>query len=521
VRQVAWHRAVVTARAAGIGEGIGGGSMSVQGTDRDGEGMPAVAPPSRTGIYLLGVGLVIMLGGLLFGYDQGVISGALGGIQKSFSVGTLLLEVITSWVTLGAMAGALVAGVVADLIGRRLTIVAAAVLFVAGALVESLAPGAYVLVAGRLLVGFGVGVASVAAPLYAAEMAPTRLRGRMVSLYQLAITIGIFVAYFADYLLINGDRWRVMLGVSVIPGVLLVLAVVPLPDSPRWYVKAGRHEEAKATLHKVEPGVDTDRELAEIEELNAQEAAGSWREVFASKWRRPLIIGVTLAVLQQFTGINAVIYYADKIFAAAGFSSPTGQSLATLLAIGLVNVVATFIAVAYVDRFGRKPLLLIGSVGMGVSLVVVGAMFEVMARHPAPAHSGTTTTGIVTLIALVVFIASFAFSLGPVVWTIINEIYPSHMRGRGVAVATAANWFAAWLVSQFFLSLVDLISEAGTFWLFAGCCAITYVFVSRFIPETKGLSLEAVEQLWGDPEAVRRAVSGAPSPGTPGGGAIP
>jgi len=475
--------------------------MSVRGTDGDGG-----SGTGRTGIYLLAVGLVIMLAGLLFGYDQGVISGALGGIQKSFSVGTLLLEVITSWVTLGAMAGALVAGGLADRIGRRLTIVAAALLFVAGALVESFAPGAYVLVAGRLLVGFGVGVASVAAPLYASEMAPTRLRGRMVSLYQLAITIGIFVAYFADYLLINGDRWRVMLGVSAIPGVLLVVAVVPLPDSPRWYVKAGRHDAARATLVKVEPGVNIDREMADIEETNRKESAGSWPEVFAARWRRPLVIGVSLAVLQQLTGINAVIYYADKIFAAAGFSSPAGQSLATLFAIGLVNVVATFIAVAYVDRFGRKPLLLIGSVGMGVSLVVVGAMFEVLGSSSHPAGSGTSASGVVTLIALVVFIASFAFSLGPVVWTIINEIYPSHMRGKGVAVATAANWFAAWLVSQFFLSLVGLISEAGTFWLFAGFCAVTYIFVSRAVPETKGMSLEEVEGLWTDPGAVSGSV---------------
>ena len=475
--------------------------MSVRGTDGDGG-----SGTGRTGIYLLAVGLVIMLAGLLFGYDQGVISGALGGIQKSFSVGTLLLEVITSWVTLGAMAGALVAGGLADRIGRRLTIVTAALLFVAGALVESFAPGAYVLVAGRLLVGFGVGVASVAAPLYASEMAPTRLRGRMVSLYQLAITIGIFVAYFADYLLINGDRWRVMLGVSAIPGVLLVVAVVPLPDSPRWYVKAGRHDAARATLVKVEPGVNIDREMADIEETNRKESAGSWPEVFAARWRRPLVIGVSLAVLQQLTGINAVIYYADKIFAAAGFSSPAGQSLATLFAIGLVNVVATFIAVAYVDRFGRKPLLLIGSVGMGVSLVVVGAMFEVLGSSSHPAGSGTSASGVVTLIALVVFIASFAFSLGPVVWTIINEIYPSHMRGKGVAVATAANWFAAWLVSQFFLSLVGLISEAGTFWLFAGFCAVTYIFVSRAVPETKGMSLEEVEGLWTDPGAVSGSV---------------
>ncbi len=362
---------------------------------------------------------------------------------------------------------------------------------------------------GRLLVGFGVGVASVAAPLYAAELAPSRVRGRMVSLYQLVITIGIFVAYFADYLLINGNRWRAMLGISAIPGVLLVLAILPLPDSPRWYVKMGRHDEARTALVKVEHRTDVDAELSDIEALNGKEAAGSWREVFTSQWRRPLVIGVMLAVLQQFTGINAIIYYADKIFAAAGFSTPGSQSLATLWAIGAVNVVATFVAVAWVDRFGRKPLLLIGSVGMGVSLVVVGAMFEVLGRGSA-GGGGTSATGIVTLIALVVFIASFAFSLGPVVWTIINEIYPSHIRGRAVAVATAANWFAAWLVSQFFLSLVDLITEAGTFWLFAAFCAVTHLFVRRFVPETKGKSLEEVEVLWSDPEAIRRAI--APSP---------
>jgi SP family galactose:H+ symporter-like MFS transporter len=467
---------------------------------------PTVAPSAhRTGVYLVAVAGVIMLSGLLFGYDQGVISGALSGIEKDFKVGTLLLEVITSWVTLGAMAGALVAGWMADRLGRRLTIVAAAVLFTAGALIEALAPDATVLVAGRLLVGFGVGVASVAAPLYAAELAPARLRGRMVSLYQLAITIGIFVAYFADYLLIDGNRWRVMLGISAVPAVLLVLAILPLPDSPRWYVKEGRHDEARAALAKVEPGEDFDGDLRTIEELNEQEEAGSWPAVFARRWRRPLVIGVMLAVLQQFTGINAIIYYADKIFAAAGFHSAVDQSLATLWAIGAVNVLATFGAVAWVDRFGRRPLLLIGSVGMGVSLVVVGAMFEVLDHGSSTGNS--SATGIVTLVALVVFIASFAFSLGPVVWTIINEIFPSHLRGKGVAVATAANWLAAWVVSQFFLSLVDAISEAGTFWLFAGFCAVTYVFVLRVVPETKGKSLEEVEGLWGDPEAIRRAIA--------------
>ena len=470
---------------------------------------PARRPRPRTSSYLLLVGLVVMLSGLLFGYDQGVISGALDGIEKEFSVGTILLEVITSWVTLGAMVGALSAGAVADRVGRRRTILLAGMLFVAGSLIEALAPDAYVLVLGRVVIGFGVGVASVAAPLYAAETAPARFRGRMVSLYQLAITIGIFVAYFVDYLLTHSDDWRVMLGISAVPGVLLLIVMFPLRDTPRWYMKVKRRPEAEEALAKAEPDVDVAVELDHMQDTLDLEAAQStrWGEVFAARWRRPLVIGVTLAVLQQLTGINAIIYYADKIFAAAGFSTPGGQSLATLWAIGAVNVVATFVAVAWVDRFGRRPLLLVGSVGMGVSLIVVGAMFEVLDRHPSHG-GGTSTTGVVTLIALVTFIASFAFSLGPVVWTIINEIYPSHMRGRAVAVATAANWFSAWLVSQFFLSLVGLITEAGTFWLFAGFCAVTFFFVRRFVPETKGKSLEEVEALWGDRSAMRAAIAG-------------
>ncbi|MBV8462942.1 MAG: sugar porter family MFS transporter [Acidimicrobiales bacterium] len=461
-----------------------------------GAGTPDGAPrPAARRIRpaLIGVGVVIMLAGALFGYDQGVISGALTGIQKQFNVGTLLLEVITSWVTLGAMAGALVAGAAADRLGRRRTIVAAAALFVVGALCEATAPGTPVLVVGRLIVGFGVGVASVAAPLYAAELAPARVRGRMISLYQLAITIGIFVAYFADYLLTEGNQWRLMLGVSAIPAVLLFVAILPLPESARWFVKMHRHDEARAALRRVESERDVDGELAEMESLDRQEAQGGWRTVFAPAWRRPLVIGVALAALQQFTGINAIIYYADKIFAAAGFSSPTSQSLATLWAIGAVNVVSTFVAVAWVDRFGRKPLLVAGSIGMCASLVVVGAMFEELGSGHA---GGTSAAGIVTMVGLVVFIASFAFSLGPVVWTIINEIFPSHIRGKAVAVATAANWFSAWLVAQFFLSLVDLITEAGTFWLFAGFCIVTLVFVQRVVPETKGRSLEELQRLW-------------------------
>lgn len=461
------------------------------------QGEAARASKPRISIWLLLVGAIIMMAGLLFGYDQGVISGALQGIENEFSVGNTVIEIITSWVTLGALFGALVAGLLADRLGRRLTIVLAAVLFTIGAALEAAAPGTFVLVIGRLVVGFGVGVASVAAPLYAAEMAPSHLRGRFVSLYQLAITIGIFIAYAVDQALTNSGSWRAMLGVSCVPAILLFIAILPMPDTPRWLMKVGRRPQATTAFEKIHPDADAQAALDEVAETIAAEEAqqASWGEVFSRQLRKPLMIGVGLAVFQQITGINAIIYYANKIFAAAGFATPADQAAATTWAVGGVNVLATFIAVAYVDRFGRRPLLLAGLVGMGSALTVVG--FAFLSLDDSGNGSGTTTTaGVITLVALVVFIASFAFSLGPVVWTVINEIYPNRIRGRGVAVATAANWGAAWLVSQFFLTLLDDIGSSATFWLFAFFCLTAYVWVWAKVPETKGRTLEEIEASW-------------------------
>ena len=461
----------------------------------------------KVGVWLLLVGAVIMLSGLLFGYDQGVIAGALDGIQHSFGASTTMIQIITSWVTLGALAGALVAGAMADKLGRRVTILLAAVLFTIGAVLEAISPNTTILVIGRLIVGFGVGVASVAAPLYAAEQAPTRLRGRFVSIYQLAITIGIFIAYIVDQALINNDMWRVMLGVSAVPAVLLFFVMVPMPDSPRWFVKAGRRDDAIAALEKVRPEVDASAEVDEIERAAKEDEANTatWGEVFAKKLRKPLMIGIGLAVFQQITGINAIIYYANKIFAQAGFATPADQAAATTWAIGGVNVLATFIAVAYVDRFGRRPLLLAGLVGMASALVTVGISFHFMdnADTSGTGAGGPTTAGIITLVALVVFIASFAFSLGPVVWTVINEIFPNRVRGRAVAVATAVNWGSAWLVSQFFLTLIDSIGNSATFYLFGGFAVIAYVWIWKTVPETKGRSLEEIQKLWDDADPVQ------------------
>lgn len=456
----------------------------------------------RWGRWLVLAFAVTMLSGVLFGYDQGVISGAISGMRKEFSLSSTMVEVVTSWVTLGALFGALVAGGLADRLGRRTAILLAAALFTVGALGEALAPGTAVLVAGRLVVGFGVGVASVAAPLYAAETAPTHLRGRFVSSYQLAITIGIFVAYAVDQALTNSSSWRMMLGVSAVPAVLLLIAAWPMRDTPRWYMKAGRRDDARGALQRIRPDsapAAVEGDLDAIQGALDTDEKASWGEVFSPALRRPLTIAIGLAVFQQITGINAIIYYANEIFADAGFSTPADQAAATTWAIGGVNVVATFIAIAYIDRFGRKPLLQAGLVGMGLSLTVVGISFLFLDHGGTPPPGApppeASYAGIFTLVALVVFIASFAFSLGPVTWTVINEIFPNRVRGRAVSVATAVNWFSAWVVSQFFLSLIDAIGSSATFWLFAAFSAIAFVWIWRSVPETRGHSLEEIEEM--------------------------
>ena len=356
-----------------------------------------------------------------------------------------------------------------------------------------------VLVFGRLVAGFGVGVAAVAAPLYAAELAPTAQRGRFVSSYQLAITVGIFLAYLVDQALAGPEGWRAMFAVSAVAGALLAVAVLTAVESPRWLVKTGRPDDARRNLVALGAEDDADARLAAIKAaLRAEHETASWSDVFAPRWRTPLKIGLGLAVLQQITGINAIIYYSDSIFAAAGFTTPAAQTAATTWAIGAVNVLSTFIAIAFIDRLGRRPLLIAGLIGMGLSLAAVGLAFE---------QSGggrQATTGIVTLAALVVFIISFAFSLGPVTWTVINEIYPGEVRGRAVAVATAVNWGAAFLVSEFFLTIVNAIGQAYTFWLFAAFCALGLVWVYLGVPETRRRSLEEIQASWREGAAAAR-----------------
>ena len=452
--------------------------------------------------WLVVVLAVVIFAGGLFGYDQGVISGALPGIKSAFSLSLFMVQVVTSWVTLGALVGSLIAGALGDGMGRKRTLLFAGGLFALGAIAQWLAPGASVLVAGRFVVGAAVGVAAVAAPLYAAELAPARFRGRFISSYQLAITVGIFLAYLVNGALSAEGNWRLMLGAAAVPGVALFLIALLAPESPRWLMMKHRRADAVAVLHQVQPGIDSAPQLDEIDAALLQDKqAAPWGEIFYREWRRPLIIALGLAIFQQITGINAIIYYANQIFASAGFATEEARATVTTWAIGGVNVAATLIAIAFIDRVGRRLLLLAGLIGMGVSLAVVGVAFRFIAPDGAAASSGPTTAGIVTVVALVVFITSFAFSLGPVVWTVINEVFPARVRGRGVALATAVNWGSAYLVSQFFLSLVDAIGSSLTFFLFAFFCAVGWIWVYRIVPETKLRSLEEIQQMWATPQS--------------------
>lgn len=475
---------------------------------------PQVDQPRSKAVFkwVLMIALVTFFAGLLFGYDQGVIAGALKGVGDSFKVGDTAQQIITSWVTLGALFAALVAGTAADRFGRRPILLAAGLLFIAGAVIQAITPGVEILVLGRVITGFGIGFASVIAPLYAAEMAPQRIRGRIVSTYQLAITFGIFLAYLVSDIA-DSAEWRTMFLLAAVPGVLLIIGVMIVPESARWFVKVGRKDDARKSLAKVTEPAEVDSELGDVEaQVSAEAAEGEarWSEVFSPRVRKALIVGVGLAIFQQITGINAIIYYANKIFASAGLVSTESQTTATLYCVGLANVLATFIAVAYIDRFGRRPLLFMGLIGMFVSLCAVALGFATQSTSDTGA--GTSIVGIITMVGLVVFIASFAFSLGPVVWTIISEIYPGRVRGKAVSFATAANWGAAFLVAEFFLTLTSGIGESATFFLFAAMCVLGFIFVWRYVPETRGRSLEEIQEMWNKGGSIKAWDATAPKP---------
>jgi sugar porter (SP) family MFS transporter len=444
----------------------------------------ARAPASaRFSPFLVGLTTIAAIGGFLFGYDTGVVSGALLFVRSQFG-GLSAFEqgAVVSGLLLGATVGALVAGWTADRLGRRPTLLAVSVTFIAGIVMIVVSQGVWTLVAGRFVVGLGVGAASNTVPLYISEVAPARHRGRLVSVNQLMLTVGIVVAYAVDYLFSASGSWRWMFGVGIVPAAALLAGMLLLPDTPRFLVKAGRIADARAVLARTHQEDDDLHEALSVAHAAESQRSG-WRDLLRPALRGPLIVGVGLAILQQVTGINTVIYYAPTILSTTGLTS--SSSILASVAVGLINVVMTMASMAVIDRIGRRPLLLASLGGMVASLAVLGAAFQ-LSGLGAPLHW-------IALACLMAYVASFAVGLGPVFWLLIAEIYPLQSRGEAMSLATAANWISNFVMALTFLLLVDALGRAATFWVYAVIGVFAIAFCYRRVPETRGRTLEQIE----------------------------
>jgi sugar porter (SP) family MFS transporter len=429
---------------------------------------------------------ITALGGLLFGYDTGVVSGALLFLHTSFgNVTSFDKELVTGLLLVGAAVGAFGSGRMADRIGRRPVILITAGVFVVGVLGAAFSPALWFLILTRFVIGLAVGSASMAVPLYISEVAPPRVRGALVSFNQMALTTGILVAFLVDYALSSSAAWRLMFGLATIPAVLLFIGMLTQAESPVWLATHGRTTEARKVLARVRSrDHDVDGEIAEIEALG--DRTSSYRELLRPDVRKLVVVGVLLAVFQQITGINTVIYYAPTLLHQAGLGN--SASLQANVGNGIVNVGMTVIAIWLIDKLGRRALLIGGTVGMAVALLAVAVTFAV---------SGTTlghTAAIVAVASLAIYTGSFAIGLGPVFWLLISEIYPARIRGKAMSIATIANWGANFVVAISFLTLLNTISSAGTFFLLGFLSLVAVVYFWKKVPETEGLTLEQIER---------------------------
>jgi SP family galactose:H+ symporter-like MFS transporter len=429
---------------------------------------------------------IASLGGLLFGYDTGVISGALLFIRQTFNLSSTMQELVVSAVLIGAVLGAVAGGVLADRFGRRRMIILAGLIFTISAIGTSLAGNVATLIAGRIVVGIGIGIASFTSPMYMSEISPAKVRGSLVSINQLAVTIGIVVAYLIDFALSGIQGWRYMFGIAAVPSTALVIAMWRMPPSPRWLMSHGRSDEALAVLRRIRGSQDIGGEMREINDSLARQKGGA-EDLFHPLLRMALIVGVGLAIFQQITGINTVIYYAPTIFEFAGFKT-AGFSILATAGVGVVNVGFTVLAIRLMDRVGRRPLLLIGVAGQIVGLAILGAAFQL--------HQLAAVIGYIAIISLAIYVGAFAVGLGPVFWLMISEIYPLRVRGAAMSIATFANWGLNLAVAVTFLTLVGAIGRPGTFWLYAVIGIAAWVFIYRLVPETRGRSLEEIEEHW-------------------------
>lgn len=430
---------------------------------------------------------VAALGGLLFGYNTGVISGAILFIKSQFSLSSTMEEIVVSAVLVGAIFGSAAGGALTSRFGRRKLIITAGIIFTASAFGTAFAPAVPWLIAGMIVSGFAIGIASFISPMYIAELVPAHVRGALVAVNMLAITSGIVIAYLVDYAFSSIHGWRYMFGVAAIPSVALVIGMWGLPDSPRWLISRGMVDHAKRVLQRVRTVSDVGPEIADIQESMKKQGTGGFAGLFQPSLRMPLIVGLGMAVFQQITGINTVIYYAPTIFKFAGIKA---AGPAILAGAGLAGVMWCFhvLSIFLLDRVGRRPLLLIGVAGQIVGLAILGAAFHFQRL--------ASLTEYLAIASLVVYVASFAMGLGPIFWLLISEIYPLKIRGAAMSAVTVTNWGLNLVVSVTFLTLVAVLGEAGTFWLYGAIAVGAWIFFYKLAPETKDKTLEQIEGQW-------------------------
>lgn len=423
--------------------------------------------------------IIAALGGFLFGYNTAIIAGALLFVKEQFGLSATMQGWTVSIILLGALAAAMVGGMVADRFGRRKAIFLSSLLFIIGCFIAARAPDNMTFMWGRFITGLGVGLVSVVAPMYLSEISSAKSRGAIVAVYQLAITIGILVAYGSNYLFAGENGWRLMIVWGAAPALLQLIFSPFLLESPRWLLGAEKMAKAKEVIRKLQ--------LREsIEEMHTTEKRSGWSQLFAKpQIRIALVVGLLLSFFQQVTGINAVIYYAPDIFQLVGYPTDESAILATV-GVGGINVIATILAVWLLDKAGRRKLLLIGLVGMFVSLGCIALAF----------YNKSPALDTISMIALMSYVAFFAIGLGPVTWVIISEIYPLAVRGKAMSLATLVNWVFNYLLALTFIDIVGSLGTGPTFMIFAALCVLAFIFILKMVPETKGKKLGEIQKLF-------------------------
>jgi sugar porter (SP) family MFS transporter len=434
--------------------------------------------------FIARISFIAALGGVLYGYDMGIIAAAVIFVKHSFALSTFMVELVVSIVLIGAMLGAMVGGAVADRIGRRGTLIWAGGIFIAGSVLAPLSPNVITLIVARFIIGLGIGFTSVTAPVYVSELAPPQSRGMLIGLYQFALTVGIALADLVGYWLAQQEAWRLMFGIAAVPTLFFLAVILTVPESPRWLFAHSRQKDAESVLLSYTDASGAQQFLTDIREGLKTPIEQRWRALWTPAVRFSVFIAVGFTVLQQVTGINTIIYYGPQIFELAGIGSHANSVLATLI-VAIVNVIGTVVGITLVDRVGRKPLLYVGVGGLTVALFALAFSFS----HQA-ALGGSL--GAIAIGCLMLYIACFAFSMGAIAWILVSEVFPLRVRGRGVAVATLASGISNFVVSLTFLSLIDAVGSAATFAIYGALSIVTLIFIRFVVPETCGRELESI-----------------------------